>query len=293
MPELPDIELYVHALRERVLGANLVEVRIANPFLLRSVDPGLDAFAGRTTDDVQRIGKRIAFGFADDYWLVLHLMIAGRLQWQESRPSLGSRNRIAAFDFDSGSVLLTEAGSKKRASLYAVHGADALEEHNPGGLEPLLCTQKAFLEQLLADNRTVKRALTDPRRFSGIGNAYSDEILHRAKLSPAALTGRLSAEQQQTLFQATQKTLEHWRRQLLAEAGDGFPKKVTAFKDAMAVHGRFGKPCPECGSPVQRIRYKSRETNYCAQCQTDGRLLSDRSLARLLKDDWQKTLDRE
>ncbi len=293
MPELPDIELYVHALSERLLGETLVEIRIANPFLLRSVEPGLDAFASRTAADVRRIGKRIAFGFDGDYWLVLHLMVAGRLQWLEARPSLGSRNRIAAFDFEIGSLLLTEAGSKKRASLYALQGADALEAHNPGGLEPLQCTEKEFVERLLADNRTVKRALTDPRRFSGIGNAYSDEILHRAKLSPAALTGRLSDEQQQTLFAATQATLEHWRRQLLAEAGDGFPKKVTAFKDSMAVHGRYGKPCPACGSPVQRIRYKSRETNYCAQCQTGGRLLSDRSLARLLKDDWQKTFDRQ
>lgn len=293
MPELPDIELYVHALSERLLGKRLREVRIANPFLLRSVEPGLDEFASRKLVEVRRIGKRVAFGFDADYWLVLHLMIAGRLQWQEAPPPLGSRNRIAAFDFENGSVLLTEAGSKKRASLYAVRGVDELQEHDPGGIEPLTCTREEFLDRLLTDNRTVKRALTDPRRFSGIGNAYSDEILHRAKLSPAALTGRLSADEQQVLFDATRATLEHWKTALLAEAGDSFPTKVTAFKDSMAVHGRYGKPCPDCGSPVQRIRYKSRETNYCAQCQTAGRLLSDRSLARLLKDDWQKTLHRQ
>lgn len=291
MPELPDIELYLHAIDERVRGRTLQELRIANPFLLRSVEPPISAASGRAVVATKRIGKRIAIGLEPDYWLVLHLMIAGRLQWHEDRPSLGSRIRLASLDFDNGSLLLTEAGTKKRASLFFLRGTDALERHDPGGIEPLDCSFSDFCAQLEAENRTLKRALTNPRRFSGIGNAYSDEILHAARLSPAKLTARLSDADKISLFDATRNTLSHWSEQLIAEAGGSFPTKVSAFKKTMAVHGRYGKACPVCRSPVQRIRYKSRETNYCATCQTGGKLLADRSLSRLLKDDWPASLD--
>jgi formamidopyrimidine-DNA glycosylase len=292
LPELPDIELYVHALRERILGHTLVEIRVANPFLIRSVAPPLSAAAGRRIVDLDRLGKRIALGLQDDYWLVLHLMIAGRLQWVDAPPPLKARSRLASFDFDSGSLLLTESATKKRASLYLVHGRDAMEAHRPDGIEPLRCTLAEFTAQLDAENRTLKRILTDPSRFSGIGNAYSDEILHAAKLSPAKLTSRLAPAEKQALFAATRTTLRDWCQQLLDESDGKFPAKVSAFKPAMAVHGRFGLPCPVCKSRVQRIRYKSRETNYCPDCQTGGKILADRSLSRLLKDGWPESLDR-
>ena len=288
MPELPDIELYIHALDARIRGHTLRELRLANPFLLRSVEPPISAAAGRRVAAIKRIGKRIAIGLEPDYWLILHLMIAGRLQWQEKRPALGSRLRLASFDFDHGSLLLTEAGTKKRASLFFARGAEALKSHDPGGIETLQCSFTEFLEQLERENRTLKRVLTDPRRFSGIGNAYSDEILHAAKLSPAKLTARLTEAEKKALFDATRNTLSYWSEQLVSEAGGSFPSKVTAFKSTMAVHGRYGKPCPVCKCPVQRIRYKSRETNYCATCQTGGKRLADRSLSRLLKDGWSR-----
>ncbi len=291
MPELPDIELYIHALDARIRGNTLKNIRIANPFLVRSVEPPIDAAIDRRVRRLRRVGKRIAIGLESDYWLVLHLMIAGRLQWLDDRPVLKSKTRLASFDFDNGSVLLTEAGSKKRASLHLVHGEAALAQHDPGGIEPLRCSQAEFFEQLSIENRTLKRTLTDPRRFSGIGNAYSDEILHAARLSPVKLTSRLTEAEKSRLFDATRQTLEDWTARLLEETGDAFPARVTAFKQGMAVHGRFGKPCPVCGATVQRIRYKSRETNYCAVCQTGGKLLADRSLSRLLKDDWPDAVD--
>ena len=291
MPELPDIELYVQAIETRVVGRTLHDVRIANPFLLRSVAPPISDVRERNVGQIQRIGKRVAIGLTDDYWLVLHLMIAGRLHWHDDAPTLSARNRLASFDFDNGSLLLTEACSKKRASLHVVRGDADLARHDPGGIEPLDCSFERFRAELQAENRTLKRALTNPRRFSGIGNAYSDEILHRARLSPAKLTARLNPDELRRLFTATRETLTDWTQKLIAEAGDAFPTKVTAFKSAMAVHGRFGKPCPVCQQPVQRIRYKSRETNYCAQCQTGGKVLADRSLSRLLKDDWPSSLD--
>ncbi len=291
MPELPDIELYIHALDARIRGNTLKNIRIANPFLVRSVEPPIDAAIDRRVRRLRRVGKRIAIGLESDYWLVLHLMIAGRLQWLDDRPVLKSKTRLASFDFDNGSVLLTEAGSKKRASLHLVHGEAALAQHDPGGIEPLRCSQTEFFEQLSIENRTLKRTLTDPRRFSGIGNAYSDEILHAARLSPVKLTSRLTEAEKSRLFDATRQTLEDWTARLLEETGDAFPARVTAFKQGMAVHGRFGKPCPVCGATVQRIRYKSRETNYCAVCQTGGKLLADRSLSRLLKDDWPDAVD--
>ena len=291
MPELPDIDLYVHALRERILGRTLLEIRTGNPFVIRSVVPPLAAAAGRKIVDLDRLGKRIALGLNDDYWLVLHLMIAGRLQWCEKPPALKARSRLASFDFDCGSLLLTESATKKRASLYFVHGQDAKESHRPDGIEPLQSTFAEFSAQLDAENRTLKRILTDPRRFSGIGNAYSDEILHAAKLSPAKLTSRLTPAEKQRLFAATQATLRDWYQKLLDESDGRFPAKVSAFKPTMAVHGRFGLPCPVCDNRVQRIRYKSRETNYCPVCQTGGKILADRSLSRLLKDGWPDSLD--
>lgn len=291
MPELPDIDLYIHATAARIHRHRLQAIRIGNPFLVRSVDPPVAAVEDHVVVALRRIGKRIAIGFDNDCWLILHLMVAGRLQWHKERPAVASKTRLAAFDFDNGSLLLTEAGTRKRASLYVVRGADALAEHDPGGVEPLECSLAEFAAALQRDNRTLKRALTDPRRLSGIGNAYSDEILHAARLSPVRLTQRLSDEDVERLFAATRQVLGDWRERLLAESGDAFPGKVTAFKKGMAVHGRFGEPCPVCERPVQRIRYKSRETNYCAACQTDGKILADRSLSRLLKDDWPGMLD--
>jgi formamidopyrimidine-DNA glycosylase len=293
VPELPDIELYLSALRPRILGRPLVAVRNASPFLLRSVDPPLDAAAGRSVRSLARLGKRIVIGLDGDLYLVLHLMIAGRLWWKPAGapiPAPGRRG-LAAFDFDDGTLLLTEAGTKHRASLYVVRGATGLAAHDPGGIEPLTATLAAFRAALTRENHTLKRALTDPHLFSGIGNAYSDEILHAAKLSPLQLTSNLSDEEVARLHQAMQRTLIMWVERLKQETGDEWPEKVTAFRPGMAVHGRYREPCPVCGAPVQRIRYAANEANYCARCQTGGKVLADRSLSRLLKDDWPRTLE--
>ena len=283
MPELPDIDVYIEALDNIIGGRPLRAVRTGSPFLLRSVTPPLDALVGRKVVSVRRIGKRVAIGFDDGLWVVIHLMIAGRLHWKRSPPSLAGKQQLAAFDFDDGSLLLTEAGTKKRASLYVVDGEAGLAKHDPGGIEPLECTYDQFAATLRLANHTLKRALTDQHLVSGIGNAYSDEILHAARLSPVQLTQKLTAEQMRRLFEATVSTLTYWRDVLRREALGTMPRKVTAFRDGMAVHGRFGNPCPVCGEPVQRIRYKNNETNYCARCQTDSRILKDRSLSRLLK----------
>ncbi|HEY7233087.1 MAG TPA: DNA-formamidopyrimidine glycosylase family protein [Gemmatimonadaceae bacterium] len=291
MPELPDIAVYVEALNRRVAGATLRDVRFKSPFLLRSVEPPISAVKGKVVVDVRRLGKRIVFSLQDDLFLVLHLMIAGRLKWRAAEKKPVSKIDLAAFDFSTGTLLLTEAGTKRRASLHVVAGADALADFDRGGLEVLDASVADFAERLTRESHTVKRALTDPRLFSGIGNAYSDEILHRAKLSPVKLTRRLSAAETKTLFDATRATLIEWTDRLRAETGDGFPEKVTAFREAMAVHGRYGEPCPVCGSPVQRIRYADNETNYCPTCQTEGRLLADRALSRLLKADWPRSLE--
>lgn len=291
MPELPDIDVYVDVLDNKLRGKSLDAIRIGNPFLLRSVAPAPADACGRGVVAVRRIGKRIAIGFDNELWLVLHLMVAGRLHWKENRPGVAAKNALAAFDFPHGSLLLTEAGSKKRASLFVVRGEHELAGHDPGGIEPLLCSVADFSAALRRDNHTLKRALTDPRLFSGIGNAYSDEILHAAKLSPVLLSQKLDDGEIRALHEATVATLGLWRERLRDEAGGEMPRKVTAFRDGMRVHGRFGKPCPDCGEPVQRIRYKDNETNYCAKCQTGSRLLRDRSLSRLLKSDWPRTLD--
>jgi len=286
MPELPDIELYIEKLDERIRGRIVRDIRLGNPFLLRSVDPPLTDAIGKAVTGLCRIGKRIAIGLDEDYWLILHLMVAGRLKWLNNKGRIGGRNQLAAFDFDCGSLLLTEAGTKKRASLYLVRGQDQLQLHDPGGIEPLQCSFAEFLERLQSENRTLKRLLTSPAKFSGIGNAYSDEILHAAGLSPIKHSRKLDAAEQRRLFDAMRQVLEDWRDKLRAESGDRFPVGVTAFREDMAVHGKFGKPCPVCGAIVQRIRYKSNETNYCPGCQTGGRILADRSLSRLLKDGW-------
>ena len=291
MPELPDITVYLEALRQRILGEKLERVRLASPFLLRTAQPPIQAAERKVVKDLRRLGKRLAIGLEGDYWLVLHLMIAGRLHWRERGVKIPAKRGLAAFDFARGSLLLTEAGSKKRASLHVVHGEEELRALDPGGLEVLEASGEAFAAQLTKSNHTLKRALTDPRLFSGIGNAYSDEILHRAGLSPLALTQRLSAEEIQRLYAAARETLDEWTARLRAEARGAFPEKVTAFREGMAVHGRYGKPCPRCGTKVQRIRYADNETNYCPRCQTGGRLLADRALSRLLKDDWPRTLE--
>jgi len=291
MPELPDIAVYIDALERRVLQHRLERVRVANPFVLRSVDPPPDAVYGRTVTGLRRLGKRIAFGFDNDVFLVIHLMIAGRLHWAAAGAPIRKKLGLAAFDFDSGTLLLTEAGSTRRASLHVVRGDAGLRAFDRGGLDVLTASVDAFKEALTRENHTVKRSLTDPRLFSGIGNAYSDEILHRARLSPMKLTSRLSDEEIATLHEATRVTLLDWIERLRREAGDGFPEKVTAFRPDMAVHGRFGQPCPVCGSPVQRIVYAANECNYCARCQTDGRLLADRAMSRLLKEDWPRHID--
>ena len=290
MPELPDIDVYVEQIASRIEGHPLTEIRISKPFLLRSYDPPLSAAYGRSVTGVQRLGKRIVIGIETDLWLVLHLMVAGRLHWRSKPPAIRGKQQLASFDFSTGSLLLTEAGSKKRASLHLVRGSDALAAHDPGGLEPLTSSLEDFAAALCRENRTLKRALTNPRTFSGIGNAYSDEILHSAGLSPIRHTGKLTEEEIERLYVSTQSVLTTWRQRLRDEAGDEFPEKVTAFRKEMAVHGKFGKPCPECGAPVARIRYKSNETNYCPGCQTGGRILADRSLSRLLKDDWPDSL---
>lgn len=291
MPELPDVELYLAAMRRRIEGKLLERVRLGTPFLLRSVDPPLDAVFGKRIVGLRRVGKRIVWELEDDLFLVFHLMIAGRFRWRPPRAPIPKRVGLAAFDFAEGTLLLTEVATKKRASLHVVRGSAGLRQLDPGGLEVLTATLGEFEAAIRAENHTVKRSLTDPHLFSGIGNAYSDEILHRARLSPFRLTKQLTPTDVRTLFDATQETLKEWTTRLQQEAGDEFPEKVTAFRDGMAVHGRFGKPCPRCRTPIQRIVHGEHEINYCPVCQTEGRLLADRSLSRLLKDDWPRTLD--
>jgi formamidopyrimidine-DNA glycosylase len=291
MPELPDISAYITALEPRIVGEPIEHIRLASPFLLRTVDPPISAVEGRKVRELRRIGKRIAIGVEHDLWLVLHLMIAGRLHWRAKNAKLGGRNYLAAFDFPNGSLVLTEAGAKRRASLHIIKGEANLREMDPGGIDVFASDLAAFQNALTAENRTLKRALTDPRILSGIGNAYSDEILHTAQLSPITLTRKLTPEEWERLFTATRSTLQRWMDQLQEEAKAKFPEKVTAFRQDMAVHGRFGQPCPRCGDPIQRIRYADNETNYCARCQTGGKVLADRSLSRLLGDDWPRTLD--
>jgi formamidopyrimidine-DNA glycosylase len=291
MPELPDITVYIEALERRILHQTLERVLIASPFLLRSIEPAATSVHGRKVSSLRRIGKRIAIGFDNDVWLVLHLMIAGRLHWVTKKVKPDGRRMLSAFEFDSGTLTLTEAGSQKRASLHVVAGEDGLAALDPGGLEVLPATPAEFAARLTLANHTLKRALTDPRLFSGIGNAYSDEILHRAKLSPILLTQKMKLQQIEQLFEATRAALMEWTERLRAEAGPKFPENVTAFREEMAVHGRYGMPCPRCGTKVQRIRYASNETNYCAVCQTGGKLLADRALSRLLREDWPRTLE--
>ena len=291
MPELPDILLYLHALRSRVVGKRIETVRLVSPFLLRSIDPPLSAVEGRVVTDLHRLGKRIAIETERELFLVFHLMIAGRFRWKPAGTRVPGKVGLLALDFEHGSLILTEAGTKRQASLHVVDGADALARHNPGGLEVMETGAEPFEQALRRENHTLKRALTDPRIFSGIGNAYSDEILHAARLSPFKQTSTLSQEEARRLYDATRGTLAAWTERLRSETGDGFPEKVTAFREGMAVHGRFGKPCPVCGSAVQRIVYASNEANYCVTCQTGGRLLADRSLSRLLREDWPRTLE--
>jgi formamidopyrimidine-DNA glycosylase len=291
MPELPDIVIYLEALESRVLGRTLDHVRISNPFLLRTVEPTMETVHGRRVETLRRLGKRIIIGLQGDLFLVLHLMIAGRLHWRASGAKLPGRLGLAAFDFSSGTLILTEAGSKRRASLSLVQGEDGLARLDPGGLEVLTADLPAFTKALRRENHTLKRSLADPRLFSGIGNAYSDEILHRARLSPFRLSGRLAPEECSRLYDAVLETLRLWIARLREDAGERFPEKVTAFRPEMAVHGRYRKPCPVCGAPVQRIAYAENETNYCPACQTGGKILADRSLSRLLKDDWPRSLD--
>ena len=291
MPELPDITIYVDALRSRIGGQVLREVKVASPFVLRSVDPPISAAAGRTVTGIERLGKRIVIGLEGDLWIVIHLMIAGRFRWLPREKKPPGKLGLAGFRFDAGTLWLTEAGTKRRASLHLVAGRAALVDFARGGIEPLKMSRDDFEKRLKSENHTLKRALTDPRLFSGIGNAYSDEILHRARLSPLQLTSRLDASGVSSLYDAIREVLVEWTDRLRAETGDNFPEKVTAFREGMAVHGRFGKPCPVCGTPVQRIRYAENETNYCARCQTGGRLLADRAMSRLLKDDWPRSID--
>jgi formamidopyrimidine-DNA glycosylase len=291
MPELPDILLYLHALRPRVVGHQVQRIRLVSPFLLRSVDPPLNAIEGRTIVGLHRLGKRVVFEADGDLFLVFHLMIAGRFRWKAAGAPVPGKVGLLAIDFSHGTLVMTEAGTKRQASLYVVQGREALARHNPGGLEVLEADLPAFAQTLTLENHTLKRALTDPHLFSGIGNAYSDEILHAAQLSPFKQTATLTDEETRRLYDATRETLTQWTKRLQEETGDDFPEKVTAFRDGMAVHGRYGKPCPVCGSPVQRIVYAANEANYCVTCQTGGRLLADRSLSRLLKEDWPRTLD--
>jgi len=291
LPELPDIELYLHALRPRIVGHRLDRIRLASPFLVRSFDPPIDQADGRTVVGLTRLGKRLVWHLDADLFLVIHLMIAGRFRWLAAGAKIPGKVGLAAFDFDNGSLILTEAGSKRRASLYLVRGAGALASHDPGGLEVLTSTVQQFADALTRENHTLKRAMTDPHLLSGVGNAYSDEILHAAKMSPMLLTSKLTPEQIESLHAHTIATLTKWRDGLIAEAGEKFPEKVTAFREGMAAHGRFGKPCPVCGTPIQRIQYASNEANYCPTCQTGRKLLADRGLSRLLKDDWPKSLE--
>ena len=289
MPELPDITVYIEALEKRILGQRLEQVRIVSPFLLRTAAPPLASAEGQRVRELRRLGKRIAIGLENDVWLVLHLMIAGRLHWKKRGAKVSPPRGLAAFDFSNGTLLWSEAGSKKRASLHLMAGGSGLTTLDPEGLEVLTADLAMFGKALTSANHTLKRALTDPRLFSAIGNAYSDEILFEARLSPLALTQKLKPEEIERIFHAARRTLTHWTDRLRQEAGDGFPEKVTAFREGMAVHGRYKQPCPRCGSKVQRIRYASDETNYCPVCQTGGRLLADRSLSRLLREDWPRT----
>ncbi|HEY7503399.1 MAG TPA: DNA-formamidopyrimidine glycosylase family protein [Gemmatimonadales bacterium] len=291
MPELPDVVVYLEALERRIAGRRLSRVRLLSPFVLRTVEPPITALHGRRVLTLRRMGKRIVLGFEDELYLVVHLMIAGRLRWGSPGAKAPGRSGLAAFDFEEGTLALTEAGTKRRASLHVVRGTEGLVGFERGGLEPLEATPAEFASRLGLESHTLKRALTDPRLFSGIGNAYSDEILHRARLSPLKLTGRLSEEETARLYAAVQAVLEEWTQRLRAETGEGFPEKVTAFREGMAVHGRYRQPCPTCGTPVQRIRYAENETNYCPSCQTEGRLLADRGLSRLLKEDWPRSLE--
>jgi formamidopyrimidine-DNA glycosylase len=291
MPELPDVELYLTALRPRIGGTKLEGMRIASPFLVRTVEPPVDAAAGRRVTSLSRLGKRIVLGLDDDLFLVLHLMIAGRLRWRPPGAAIPARIGLAALDFAPGSVLITEAGSKRRAALHLVRGSGALAALDPGGIDPLAASVREFRDALRRENHTLKRALTDPRILSGIGNAYSDEILHAARLSPLARTATASDADLDRLYEATRATLIAWLERLRRETGDGFPEKVTAFREGMAVHGRFRQPCLVCGAPVQRIRYAENEANYCARCQTGGRVLADRALSRLLREDWPRSID--
>ena len=291
MPELPDVTIYLEALERRILGARLERVRLLTPFLLRSVDPPLSIVAGTTVTGLRRLGKRLVIALEPDLFLVIHLMIAGRLHWKAAGAKPPGRIGLAAFDFSGGTLIMTEAGTKKRASLDVVRGEAALRAHDPGGLDVLASDLPGFRAALTAENHTLKRVLTDPRVFSGIGNAYSDEILHRARLSPVRLSQALDDDEIRRLHEATRIVLTEWIERLRREAGEDFPEGVTAFRPEMAVHGRYGKPCPDCGAPVQRIVYAENETNYCARCQTAGRMLADRSLSRLLHSDWPRTLD--
>jgi formamidopyrimidine-DNA glycosylase len=290
VPELPDITVYVEALESRVVGQPLVAVRITTPFLLRTVDPPLQSVGEKQVRSVRRIGKRIVLALDDDLFMVLHLMIAGRLHWI-GRNARVPKNVMAAFEFPNGTLTLTEAGSKKRASMHIVRGTEALKQFERGGIDPLESSVAEFAQRLRSENHTVKRSLTDPRLFSGIGNAYSDEILHRARMSPVRLTSRLTDEEIARLYDATRTVLQEWVDRMRAQADGGFPEKVTAFRPEMAVHGKYGQPCPVCGTAVQRIRYADNETNYCPRCQTEGRLLADRALSRLLKQDWPKRIE--
>jgi formamidopyrimidine-DNA glycosylase len=291
MPELPDITVYIEALEQRISGHTLTQAQIASPFLLRTIEPPVADCVGHNVSALQRVGKRIAIGFDNGVWLVLHLMIAGRLHWSDKAKKPDGRRTLAAFLFDNGCLTLTEAGSQKRASLHMAQGTAGLAALDPGGMDVMTASLDQFMRGLMVGNHTLKRALTDPHVFSGIGNAYSDEILHRARLSPITLTSRLTAEEISRLHVATKGVLQEWIERLRTEAAGGFPEKVTAFREEMAVHGRHGMPCPRCGAKIQRIRYASNETNYCAVCQTGGRLLADRALSRLLREDWPRTLE--
>jgi Formamidopyrimidine-DNA glycosylase len=291
MPELPDVTVYVESIVAKTLGRKIEKIRVTSPFVVRSVDPPISEAQGKTVREVRRIGKRIAIGIDDDIWIVIHLMIAGRFRWLKPGAKMPGRLGLAAFDFDNGTLLLTEAGTQRRASITLVRGEQALADIDRGGAEPLEIDLETFAERLSRENHTLKRSFTDPTLFSGIGNAYSDEIFHRARISPIKLTSRLTTDEIERLYNATREVLIEWTERLRKEAAGEFPGKVTAFHEEMAVHGRYGKPCPVCGTPVQRIRYASNETNYCARCQTDGRLLADRALSRLLKKDWPKSID--
>ncbi len=291
MSELPDIAAYITALQPRIVSQPITQVRLASPFLLRTVQPPVTSVQGRVVRELRRIGKRIAIGIEGDLWLVLHLMIAGRLHWRPPQAKIDGRKSLAAFDFPHGSLVITEAGTSHRASLHVVAGEESLRALDPGGIDIFASDLNSFRDALMVENRTLKRALTDPRIISGVGNAYSDEILHAAQLSPILQTHKLQPEQWERLFAATRDTLQAWLERLRAEAEAGFPEKVTAFRKSMAVHGRYGEPCPRCGEKIQRIRYANNETNYCARCQTGGRILADRSLSRLLRSDWPRTLE--